>query len=178
MSAFIPLSVLRLFAGRQQFVSRLRDQLQPGRTRDVGQHVRGVLNPQPILYQTVPARLAEQFMKDLLVPFDSQPAAKSPQRADIRQMLVAPKPEQQSIGEIGFRLPILQAVMKHEQFELQTENRFDRGPSFVTEERLNGLAQSHKINVKLSPPGPMIKRHQLIKQPPIIVQELGRRIRI
>jgi len=65
------------FCGPQQFVASLSNQLQTSRDRDVGQHMRGVLDSQSILHQPVAASLTEQRMKDSLMTFHAQSAQAS-----------------------------------------------------------------------------------------------------
>jgi len=70
------------FGNGQQFFASLCNQLQTGGDRDVGQYVRGVLDPQPILQQPMAASLTEQRVTDPLMSFHTQPTSKVSESAD------------------------------------------------------------------------------------------------
>lgn len=104
----------------------------------------------------------------------TQATAKASQRADVWQMIVSTKPEKHSIGDVGFRfgknLSIRQPVVKHDEFQLETQNGLNRRASVAFEVRRDRVPQADKIHLNVCPASPVIIRHEDLKQDKIFVR--------
>ena len=80
----------------QQLIADLRHQPNRRRHGDIGDDVRGVLEPQPVLDQPQPTGLTHQVVENLLQALRSQPLAKIGQQGMVGQRAFQTNPQEQA----------------------------------------------------------------------------------
>jgi len=114
----------------KQLLARLRQQAKRRRHRDIGDDMRGVLEPQPILDQPQTPRLAHQGIEHLLEPLGSQTIAKIGHRGVMGQRAFQAQTQKEPMGDVKTHRPddftVREFIVPLQQFQLQQNHGIQR----------------------------------------------------
>ena len=152
----------------KQPLSALSHQLKRCRDCDVGQHVRGIFETQPVVHQPVLTGLAHHLVKESPMAVASQAGAKLRQQARHRQATIQRQAQKKPEGHIDLRFShhfsIREGVVKLQKFQLDHPHRvFGTATHRRTVAVLNHVSKSLKIHHLLDPAQIVIRRHQLLE---------------
>jgi len=119
--------------GLQQLRAHLGHQPDGRGHGDVGDDMRGVLQPQAILDQTQPPRLAHQVVEDLLQTFGPQPLAKIGKQGVVRQRAFQTDPQEYPVGDVeaggSDHFAVRQPILPGQEFQFQHEDAVEWRPA-------------------------------------------------